>query len=220
MGFHLRDTTMVALAFAHAILLFITTSGIDQVSAFTSHHIVCRTTRGPSSAAVRRVGLQMMAGFGKASPNQTPKSNKPKSAAAIEREKAGSTFDSMKKRGVPEYQMFLRVKGDTSDKNWIPVGSMAVPRTSDVQTAVTRAIYESEEQLQSGAFRMYPKLKEYDEFEYGFRLVEFPDEEIRIARKEALVEQNQKSGMVQLFENFLLNPLNTDDQETQGPGPK
>merc|ERR1711988_848762 len=199
--------------FLNCLLLICSLQAAASDPAFIRSFCISGCHRGRALTPVSRVGLQVR-GFGKPAPDQ--KSNgvkRAKSSGQVEREQAASTFDSMKQRGVPEYEVWLRVKGDTSDKNWIPVGSMAVPRTADVQTGVTRAIYESEEQLQSGAFRMFPKLKQYEEFEYGFRLVDFPDEEIRVANKEDLVAQNEKSGLVQLFENFLLNPLNTDDQQ-------
>ena len=54
---------------------------------------------------------------------------------------------------------------------WVPVGSMTIPR----DTPPAKAIYEVEEELLKGAFKLYPKLKAFyevradktDVFEYG-----------------------------------------------------
>lgn len=68
---------------------------------------------------------------------------------------------------------------------------------------VSKAIYDVEEELLKGTFKLYPKLKAYAElrkdktepaFEYGYVLKAFPDEPIVIA-----VKEKAESG------NFLTN---------------
>ena len=63
---------------------------------------------------------------------------------------------------------------------WMPVGGLAVPRSNSVDTAVSMAIFNNEDELLKGAFRRFPKLKtSKDKFEYGYRLREFPEDEVR-----------------------------------------
>ena len=62
----------------------------------------------------------------------------------------------------------------------MPVGGLAVPRSNSVDTAVSMAIFNNEDELLKGAFRAFPKLKtSKDKFEYGYRLREFPEDEVR-----------------------------------------
>ena len=62
----------------------------------------------------------------------------------------------------------------------MPVGGLAVPRSNSVDTAVSMAIFNNEDELLKGAFRRFPKLKtSKDKFEYGYRLREFPEDEVR-----------------------------------------
>ena len=63
----------------------------------------------------------------------------------------------------------------------MPVGGLAVPRSNSVETAVSMAIFNNEDELLKGAFRAFPKLKtSKDKFEYGYRLREFPEDEVRL----------------------------------------
>jgi hypothetical protein len=103
------------------------------------------------------------------------------------------TYERQAKRGVPEYNIFLRpVNG--SEAEWLPVGSMTVPRDRSVSVAV----FEVEEELLKGAFKLYPKLKAFREFrkdkgnlfEYGYVLKAFPDEPIVVAKRESPAEQS------------------------------
>ena len=41
----------------------------------------------------------------------------------------------------------------------MPVGGLAVPRSNSVDTAVSMAIFNNEDELLKGAFRAFPKLK-------------------------------------------------------------
>ena len=68
----------------------------------------------------------------------------------------------------------------------MPVGGLAVPRSNSVDTAVSMAIFNNEDELLKGAFRRFPKLKtSKDKFEYGYRLREFPEDEVRAIAQHA-----------------------------------
>ena len=71
--------------------------------------------------------------------------------------------------------MLARTFG-SSDNDWLPVGSVACPRSRKPE----EVIYETEAALKQGLFRLYPKMKdEADNLEYGFRLKKFPDDPVR-----------------------------------------
>lgn len=109
-------------------------------------------------------------GFGKVQPQkQTAKKNK------VKRTVASRQYDEMKKSGMPEFNIYVRIKGQ---KNWFPAGSMAVNRSSQIN----QALFQEEEELQKGVFRLFPKLRKHQsELEYGYRLKEFNDEPITVA---------------------------------------
>lgn len=109
-------------------------------------------------------------GFGKVQPQkQTAKKNKAKRTAAAQK------FNEMKKTGSPEFNIFVRIKGQD---NWFPAGSMTVNRSS----LINQAMFEQEEELLKGVFRLFPKLRKHQsELEYGYRLKEFKDEPIQVA---------------------------------------
>ncbi len=87
---------------------------------------------------------------------------------------AANKYDEMKSKGLPEFNIYIRIKG----KEWVPAGSMAVERSNQI----SRAIFQQEAELLKGAVRLYPILRKYKEnLEYGYRLKEFPDEEITVA---------------------------------------
>ncbi|MFM7600846.1 MAG: HHL1-like protein [Pseudanabaena sp.] len=97
-----------------------------------------------------------------------------KKKAPNKREVAASKYDEMKNKGLPEFNIFIRIKG----KEWVPAGSMAVERSN----LISRAIFQQEAELLKGAIRLYPILRKFkDNLEYGYRLKEFPDEEITVA---------------------------------------
>ena len=81
-----------------------------------------------------------------------------------------------------------------TDGEWVPVGSMTIPRDA----SVSKAIFEVEDKLVEGTFKVFPKLKAYAEFrkdkesifEYGFVLKAFPDEPITMAMKEPVNQGN------------------------------
>ncbi len=110
------------------------------------------------------------AGFGK-------KVHKEKKAStgAAKRESASKQFDEFKSKGSPEYEIYIRIQ---NQKQWFPVGAIAVKRSNQI----CAAIYDNEEELQKGAFRLFPILKKnQDKLEYGYRLKEFKDEPIELA---------------------------------------
>lgn len=109
-------------------------------------------------------------GFGKVEPKkQTLKKSKAKRAAASQK------YDEMKKDGVPEFNIYVRIKGQ---KQWLPAGSIAVSRSNQIN----QAIFQQEQELLKGIFRLFPKLrKQQNELEYGYRLKEFKDEPIVVA---------------------------------------
>lgn len=110
-------------------------------------------------------------GFGK------PKQKKQPSKSAMQRSQAAQQYDKMKSDGLPEFNIFIRVQ---NSKNWFPVGSLAVARTTQIQ----RAIFDQEAELRQGAFRLFPVLKKSQaQLEYGYRLKQYPDEPIQLAER-------------------------------------
>lgn len=109
-------------------------------------------------------------GFGKVQPKQQKaQKNKAKRAAASRK------YDEMKKSGFPEFNLFVRIKGQA---NWLPAGSMSVNRSSQIN----QALFEQEEELLKAVFRLFPKLRnQQNNLEYGYRLKEFKDEPIQLA---------------------------------------
>lgn len=115
--------------------------------------------------------MSTQTGFGKV---QTPKKA---GKNAAKRADAGKQYDKMKSEGMPEFTVFIRIK---DKKNWFPVGSLAVNRTSKIN----QAIFANLEELRQGGFRLFPVLrKNQNNLEYGYRLkgAEFADEPIVVA---------------------------------------
>jgi hypothetical protein len=129
------------------------------------------------SSVHRAAPAAMMAkGFGKEP--EKPKA-KPPSEGKKKRDAAAAKLDKLKATGNPEYMVSIRTVGSETSE-WMPVGGLAVPRSNSVDTAVSMAIFNNEDELLKGAFRAFPKLKSStDKFEYGYRLREFPDDEVR-----------------------------------------
>lgn len=108
-------------------------------------------------------------GFGKTQPAPKP------SKRTAERKEAVKQYDKMKSDGIPDFEIYIRIQGK---KAWYPVGSLAVKRSN----LINRAIFDSQEQLLQGAFRLFPVLrKNQNQLEYGYRLKEFKDEPIQLA---------------------------------------
>lgn len=124
-------------------------------------------------------------GFGK--PQSQPKVSK----RANERKAAAQRYDQMKTEGTPEFEVYIRIQGK---KNWYPVGAIAVKRSS----LIDRAIFDSQEQLLQGAFRLFPILrKNQNQLEYGYRLKEYKDEPIKLAVKPKAVSNPLQSAISQ-----------------------
>lgn len=109
-------------------------------------------------------------GFGKVQPKQkTAQKSKAKRVAAARK------YDEMKKSGVPEFNIYVRIKGQ---QQWLPAGSIAVNRSNQIN----QAVFEQEQELLKGVFRLFPKLRKHqNNLEYGHRLKEFKDEPIQVA---------------------------------------
>ncbi|MBE9013629.1 hypothetical protein IQ250_25920 [Pseudanabaenaceae cyanobacterium LEGE 13415] len=102
---------------------------------------------------------------------------KKKSTGTEKRVQASQQFDDFKSQGLPEYEIYLRVQGK-KQLQWFPIGAIAVKRSNQIDAA----IFANEEELLKGAFRLFPRLRqERDNLEYGYRLKEFKDEEIKLA---------------------------------------
>jgi len=154
--------------------------------------------------------------------NENEKSSKgfaaPKPKVVVETDKdAGTlTYENQAKRGVPEYNIFLRPTNGTNEE-WVPVGSMTIPR--DVKPS--KAIFDVEEELLKGTFKLYPKLKAFYEFrsdkvnvfEYGYCLKAFPDESITIA--ERATTNNQGNFLTNWF-GKLTNPIDNSELKNKG----
>jgi hypothetical protein len=118
-------------------------------------------------------------GFGK------PQS-KPQSKRSTKRAEAAKQYDQMKADGVPEFEIYLRIRGK---KNWYPIGVIAMKRSNQIN----QAIFGSQEDLLQGAFRLYPVLRKHQQqLEYGYRLKEYKDEPIQVA---VPPQASQKAGL-------------------------
>jgi hypothetical protein len=122
-----------------------------------------------------------------------PKTQPQVSRRTAERRAASQQYDEMKSAGIPEFEIYIRIRGKN---NWFPVGAIAVKRTS----LIHHAIYDNEAQLLQGAFRLFPVLrKNQDNLEYGYRLKEFKDEPIQLAEKPT---SNQPSVFQKILSRF------------------
>jgi len=116
----------------------------------------------------------MAKGFGK---EERPQ--KVTSEGQVKREQAGKQYDKITSSGGQEYAVFVRQFGG-DDKSWLPCGFIAVNRGEQV----SNAIFGNEEALKAAIVKTYPKLKGFEaEFEYGFNLKIYPDEDVEVAVK-------------------------------------
>jgi len=143
-----------------------------------------------------------------------------KKVELVEEDAGTRTYKSQAKRGVPEYNIFLR-PCNGSEAEWVPVGSMTIPR----DTPVSKALYDVEVEMLKGTFKLYPKLKAFTEtraskdgvglFEYGYVLKAFPDEQITpIASQESLASEANTKNFFQKWLDSVTNPL--DGSEITG----
>ena len=170
-----------------------------------SAHVVRSSVTPSQQPAV----VMMAKGFGKveAQPKAAPKKKAAPSAGAARRDQASADLEKLKKQGNPEYTVCVREvpEGGTPGK-WLPVGGMAVPRSSSIDVALSIAIFNNEEDLLKGAYRTYPYLKNSETpLEYGYRLAEFADDPVKVADKSA--SEPSDNPLLNWF-NTLDNPLN------------
>lgn len=130
-----------------------------------------------------------------------PPEPKRKSQGQVEREQKANKYDEIAATGGQEYRIFVRQFG-SDDKSWLPVGSIAVPRGSQVADAV----FAGETSLKEAIVRAYPKLKGMEtEFEYGFNLKVYPDDPVQVAVKGQGASQGPSVG------NWISNLLSPVD---------
>ena len=170
------------------IIIFLALLSILSVetNAFvSSNNFVERSTQAPAAK-----------GFG-----TPPPEPRKKSKGQIDREEKASKYDEIAATGGQEYRIFVRQFG-SDDKSWLPAGSIAVPRGSQVADAV----FANENGLKEAIVRAYPKLKGMEtEFEYGFNLKIYPDDPIQVAMKSQAVIQGPSIG------NWISNLLSPVD---------
>lgn len=135
----------------------------------------------------------MAANLGFGQPKPQPKASK----RSQERTQAAQKFEKMKADGLPEYEVYIRIQGK---KAWYPVGVIAVQRSNQIN----RAIFDSQEQLLQGAFRLFPILRKHQtQLEYGYRLKEYKDEPIQLAAAPTSPAGNAVQGAIaQVKERF------------------
>jgi hypothetical protein len=115
---------------------------------------------------------------------------KKQSESTAKRAEASKQFDEFKSKGLPEYEIYLRVQGK---KQWFPVGAIAVKRSNQIHAA----IFDNEEELRKGAFRLFPVLKKNQaNLEYGYRLKEYKDEPIELAERPTAKIPNAVQGAI------------------------
>ena len=121
----------------------ITALAIAAISTTSSYAFV------PSTTSLTSYSTQLYAkGFG-----ATPPEPKKKSAGQVDRDEKASKYDEIAATGGQEYRIFVRQFG-SDDQSWLPVGSIAVPRGSQVSDAV----FANQDGLRSSIVRAYPKL--------------------------------------------------------------
>jgi thioesterase domain-containing protein len=131
-----------------------------------------------------------------------PKQTKKLSKSAEKRAVASTQYDKMKADGLPEFNIFVRVK---DKKSWLPIGSLAVNRSNQI----SRAIYQQEAELLQGAFRLFPVLrKNQSNLEYGYRLKEYPDEAIQVAVRPEPETGNPLQGVVSQVKDTFASLFN------------
>jgi hypothetical protein len=144
----------------------------------------------------------MSKGFDKNKPEP-----KQKSEGQVEREQKGNQYDTIAASGGQEYSIFVRQFGG-EDESWLPCGSIAVPRG----TQVSEAIFGNEGPLKTAIVRSFPRLGGYEEeFEYGYTLKIFPDDPVEVAVKGG----SKSSGPS--FGNWVSNLLSPIDDSKAAP---
>jgi len=144
---------------------------------------------------------------------------KAKEEVVAEIDEGTKTYQSQAKRGVPEYNIWLRPTNGTEDE-WVPVGSMTIPRNVKVE----KAVFEVEKELLQGTFKLYPKLKAFSTvrgedpllFEYGYTLKAFPDEPIKLLQR----DDPAQAGGGNFLTNWLTSITNPIDTSSLSNNPE
>lgn len=140
--------------------------------------------------------------------SQSSGSEKKKASEANKKRKAASNqYEKLKDSGSPEFNIYVRLP--EKPDNWLPVGSMAVQRSS----AINAAIFQNQEELLKGALRLFPKLgKRKQELEYGYRLKDplYADEAIQLAQPPVPSFWNQMTSSLQNLVNTLKKQVKPD----------
>jgi len=132
--------------------------------------------------------------------DKTEKVSREISEGQKKRQAESSKYDELASSGGQEYNVYVRQFG-SDDNSWFPCGAVAVPRGAQVSDA----IYANEEALKSAIVRTYPKLKgSEDEFEFGFNLKIFPDDQVEVAVKGTPKKEGWSVGN---WLNLLFSPV-------------
>jgi Family of unknown function (DUF6523) len=156
----------------------------------------CPAHTAPPSMAAKGFGFK---------PSGSPSNNNQKtpqrqpSDAAVARGAAAERLDAMRQQGLPEFSVWVRLatkeKPDDPDFPWLPVGSLSVPRSGDIN----KAIFDVQADLMQGVYRLFPNMKgKEDDLQFGWQNKEFTDEEICVARKPL-----SSSSAQSMFQSFL-----------------
>ena len=167
---------------------------VSTASAFTTVPTMPGFTCVRSSTSV----LSMSKGFGKEDVSKQPRE---KSEGQVDRETKAAKYDEIAAQGGQEYNIFVRQFG-SEDTNWMPCGSIAVPRGAQVSDAV----FANEDGLKAAITRTYPKLKGMEqEFEFGYNLKVYPDDPVEVAMK---TKRSDGPSLGNWISN-LLSPVDT-----------
>jgi hypothetical protein len=180
-------------------------------SPFSSAAFGIKAFTTSTQSSMLSLRMSSKGGFGK------PPPEKKASKLAEDRGAAAERYENIKAAGSPEFSVFFRLKGAGDEDGmikggWYPVGSITCPSSQ----LVSKAIFNTEDALLQGAFRVHSKqikaqmktrdgktignwqdMKECD-LEYGFQLKEFADEEVKVAEK-----PREKSDIEKAFGNVF-----------------
>jgi Family of unknown function (DUF6523) len=157
-------------------------------------------TRATTTRTLQETKL-FVKGFGKPKEPESVEPKKPPSAASVERKQAVARYDEIAALGGQEYKIYVRQFGGAND-SWLPVGSIAVPRTAQVSNAIKANL----DNLKVSIVFTYPKLKGQEgEFEFGYNLKIYPDDPVEVANlNKALPTQGFSIGN---WISTLLSPV-------------
>lgn len=119
------------------MVVCVTSSAFVLTNQRTITRVLVRVQSSPEGDLPATPTGPVSKGFGTVKA-KVEKEEEPKDAGTM-------TYESQAKRGVPEYNIFLRPTNG-SEAEWTPVGSMTIPR----DTAVSKAVLEVEEELLKG----------------------------------------------------------------------